>query len=92
MITVERRKGDLDRRIVNLGHRRRRPFRRMILVDDHGTHALIEIRARQAPAGHAQILPHHIFEAEISPLAQAGQGQLQRRRRLAGDDLGLPSL
>ncbi len=45
LVAVERREMPLDLGLAHLGEARRPPARRIVLVDDHGAHALVEIVA-----------------------------------------------
>ena len=55
--------------VVGLGERRRVPLRRVVLVEDHGTDALVEIGPGHAESGEAVFEAHAILEIEAGALA-----------------------
>src|SRR5262245_3376793 len=76
----------LDVRLADLGQRGRTPARPVVLVDDHGAYAFIEIMSVNDAGHYAEFRAHARIEIPGLAAAHLRQRQFKAERRLCADD------
>src|SRR5882672_2674892 len=74
-----------DIRLADRLKRGRLPARRLVLVDDHRSYALVEVVAAHDARDYAEFDAHARFEIELPPAPQLRQRDLDTRRRFGSD-------